>query len=261
MTAKIKGLSKIYILSAVYASTILFLVSCGQMGTIEYGTTDGAETTAVGIVSDSVLVPTYYELTQLSDIVLIGHVRSEVGVINTARNHTDNSQPDPRFFTVAVVYAVEVEEYLVGEGPRIIYLTQWEGSINHGTTPSPAEIEQARVASENELYTSLDSSKRYLMFLRSIEVWDDYDIAGLEKGNLFVRTANPWLFDATDQMSVFVLDVLSGIEQAYPALSLAEIVEQMKDPAMTPLTVPYPAPGESPLEQFQPTVPSSYPAP
>ena len=261
---KIKRLSRICLITAFISSTALFLVSCNQVNPTENFTTDDADGDVVEIVSEeasSVLIPTYYELAQLSDIVVIGQVRSEVGVINTARNPSDNSQPDSRFFTVAVVYAIEVDKYLVGEGPSSIYLAQWEGSIYHGETPSPAEIDQARAASKNQLNISLEAGKRYLMFLRSIEVWEDYSIAELEKGNLFVRTANPWLFDTTDEMRVFVLDRLSGIEQTYPAQSLDEIVEQMKDPTITPLTVPYPVPGEIPLEQFQPTLPAVYPAP
>ena len=182
-------------------------------------------------------------------------------MINTARNPSDNSQPDARSFTVAVVYAVEVEEYLVGDGPGTIYFAQWEGSVNHGTTPSPAEIEQVRAASENELYTSLDGNKTYLMFLRSIEVWEDYTLAELEDGNLFVRTANPWLFDASDSMNVFVVAMTSGIAQIYPPQSLAEIIAQMNDPALTPPSVPYPAPLADPLEQPALTAPPSYPVP
>ncbi|MBN1149123.1 MAG: transposase [Anaerolineales bacterium] len=40
----------------------------------------------------------------------------------------------------------------------------------------------------------------------------------------------------------------------------AEIVEQMNNPEMVPPIIPYPAPGENPLYQSQPTK-SSYPAP
>lgn len=264
MREKMKRLSRIYLISVFFTLALLFLVSCGQMRPTENVMTDDPDVTAVETkyeVSSSVLVPTYYGLAQLSDIVVIGQVRAEVGVINTARDHADNSQPDSRFFTVAVVYAVEVEEYLVGAGPKIIYLTQWEGSIDYGTTPSPAEIERARATSANELYTPLDATKSYLMFLHAIKVWEDYKIEGLEDGNLFVRTATPWLFDATDPMSVFVLDLSSGVEQVYPPQPLPEIIAQMNDPALTPSSVPYLAPLESPLEQSDPTVPSAYPAP
>ena len=261
---EINGLSRIQIVTVFTISIALFLVSCGRADPTGYVMTDDSDATVVETIdeeSSSILTPTYYELTQLSDIVVMGHVRAEVGVINTARNPSDNSQPDTRSFTVAVVYAIDVEEYLAGDGPRTLYLARWEGSINHGTTPSPAEIEQARAASENELYTSLDGNKTYLMFLRSIEVWEDYTLAELDDGNLFVRTANPWLFDASDPMNVFVVAMTSGIAQIYPPQSLAEIIAQMNDPALTPPSAPYPVPLESPLEQFEPTAPSSYPAP
>jgi hypothetical protein len=265
MMAKMKGLSRSYLISAFFSSTLLLLVSCGQMNAAENVTTDGPETTTIGTVSDTVLIPTYYELAQRSDIVLIGRMRSKVGVINSARNHSDNSQPDPRFSAETIVYAVEVEEYLVGEGPEIIYLAQWEGGFYNGTTPSSAEIDQVIIQSDPGGYTPLDSNKSYLMFLRSMEVWEDYDIAELENGNFFGRTADPWLFDATDPMRVFVLNMSSGIEQIYPPLPLAEIIAQMNDPTLTPPSVPnpvpYPAPLESTLEQSEPTAPSSYPAP
>jgi hypothetical protein len=265
MMAKINRFSRLQIVTVFTISVALFLVSCGQADPTGYVMTDDAEATVVETVdeeSSSVLVPTYYELTQLSDIVVMGHVRAEVGVINTARYPADISRPDPRSFTIAVVYAIDVEEYLAGDGPRTIYLARWEGSIDHGTTPSPAEIDQARAAaSANALYTSFDSHKTYLMFLRSIQVWEDYAIAELEEGNLFVRTANPWLFDASDPMSVFVVGVTSGIEQIYPPQPLAEITAQMNDPARTPPSVLYPVPLESPLQQFEPTAPLSYPMP
>ena len=262
--AKINGLSRIQIVTVFAITMSLILVSCGQVDTTGYVMNDDSDATVVETVDEEssyVLVPTYYELTQLSDIVVIGHVRAEVGVINTARNHADNSQPDSRFFTVAAVYAIEVEKYLFGEGPGTIYLAQWEGSVNHGTTPSPAEIEQARAASEYELYTSLDVKKTYLMFLHSIEVWEDYTIAELEAGNLFVRTANPWLFDATDPMNVLVVDLINDIETIYPPQPLTEIIAQMNDPARTPPSIPYPVPLESLLERSEPTAPPPYPVP
>jgi hypothetical protein len=260
-----KGLSRNYLISAFFTSTLLMLVSCGRMNPAEIVATDDPETTTIGTVSESVLIPTYYELAQFSDIVLIGRVRSEVGVINTARNPSDTSQPDPRYFVETIVYAVEVEEYLVGEGPEIIYLARWEGCFYHGTTPGSTEMDQVIFLSEPGGYSPLDTNKRYLMFLHAYEVWEDYDIAELENGNLFVLAGNPWLFDVTDPMNVFVLDASSGMEQIYPPQPLAEIIAQMNDPTLTPpsvpYSVPYPAPLESPLEQIEPAAPSAYPAP
>ena len=266
MMAKKKGLSRNYLISAFFSSTLLLLVSCGQMNAAENVATDDPETITIGTASLTILIPTYYELAQRSDIVLIGRVRSEVGVINSARSYPDPSQPDPRYLIEVVVYAVEVEEYLVGEGPEIIYLGQWEGSFyNYGITPSAAEMDQVIIQSDPGGDTPLDANKRYLMFLRSSEVWEDYDIAELENGNFFGGTADPWLFDATDPMRVFVLNLSNSGERIYPPQPLAEIIAQMNDPALTPpsvpYSVPYPAPLESPLEQIEPTASLSYPAP
>lgn len=262
MTAKEKSLSNLYFVYAIVISFYLSLVSCRPMTTSTTPTPNVPVKTALEVVdvSSSALVTTFYELSQLSDIVIIGTVTSELGVINTARSPGDNSQPDHRFFTIATVYEVEVEEYLVGNGPSFIYFAQWEGSIYHGETPSPEEIEQERLSSENKLYKSLRSDVRYLMFLRSIEVWEDYKIDGLEKGELFVRTANPWLFDATDQLRVLVMDMSTGVENMYPPQSLAEIIEKMKNSEIILPTVSYPAPAESSLDQSEPATPS-YPVP
>ncbi len=77
---------------------------------------------------------------------------------------------------------------------------------------------------------------------------------------VLLRTANPWLFDTTDPLSVLVVDLINSIGQIYPPQPLAEIIAQMNDPALTPPSVPYPVPLQSPLEQFEPTAPPSYPA-
>ena len=261
--SKKNGSAEIYVSTATLVLSLLFLASCSQIKTPTIDTTYEPVKTAVEVVveeSSSVLIPTFYDLSQISDIVIIGQVLSDVGVINTARNPKDNSKPDPRFFTVASVYEVEVEEYLIGEGPDIIYLVQWEGDIYHGKTPSPEEIEQARLAAENKIYTSIRTNIEYLMFLRSIEVWEDFNIAELEQGNLFIRTANPWLFDATDQRSVFVVDTLNDIGKIFPPQPLADIIKLMNSPQMVPVSTPYPAPVENPIYQSEPTK-SSYPAP
>lgn len=263
MMVKENWFFKIFPLFLVLISAQLLVISCGQNTITTTAPEITSEENKVEIISESastIIIPSFYELASYSDIVIIGRIRSEAGVINTARDPKDNSKPDPRFFTVVQIYLVEVEKYIKGNGLELIYLGQKQGKFVYGSTPSPDEISQVRLSSANKIYTPLSSSKNYLMFLRSIEVWEDYQVAGLESGNLYVRTANPWLFDATDQKRVNVVEMLNGIEKMFPPKSLSAIIELMNNPEMIQPTTPYPGPLESPLNQSQPTI-SSYPEP
>jgi hypothetical protein len=209
----------------------------------------------------SVLLPSYYELTKASDVVILGRLKSEVGIINTAREPGNNSAPDPRFYTIGVVYQVEVDEYLKGSGPETIFVARFEGKTQDGKTPSPLEIEQIRgETSKNEQYIPFRAETTYLMFLHAIDVWDDYKIDGLRPDNLFVRTAEPWLFDASNKNSVSVIDHSMEVLSLFPPQSIHEILAQMNDPKISPPVEPYPSPNDNRRDQSQPAS-SNYPDP
>ncbi len=220
----------------------ILLTSCVQVG--EISDIDAAENMEeqakiVAQSSDSILIPSFYELTQLSDVVIIGKAVAEVGIINTARTHTDRTKPDPNFFSIVQVYEIEVEQYLKGDGPKTIYVGQNQGYLPHGKTPRPEEIEQTAIYVKGDTFITLRLNSPYLMFLVAVEeIYEDYKIDGLQSSNFFVRPANPWRFDLTDRNHVIVEDEITDLDNLFPPQPLSEIIKLMNEP----LPTPYPAP-------------------
>jgi hypothetical protein len=229
------------------ASTSALIVACGQNTPTATVLQNTPENTQVIFESGlRVVIPTYYELANRSDIVILGQVLSEVGILNGARDYPDISKPDPRLFYIQPVYKVKVEKFLMGNGTNIVNIARSEGFIEDSGTPSPESIEDARAMAKNKEYVPFELSKRYLMFLTEGSIWEGRNtINELKQGIVYSFAGFPGYFDASDVERVSVVAPENEMYMFFPPQSLDEIVEQMTNPDLrppTPAGIPYPDP-------------------
>lgn len=207
------------------------------------------ETTPYVIVQNSAVVyTTMKEITDKSDIIIIGQPTKKNGIINTDRDPNDPSKPDPQYFGIGQIYEVEVSNYLKGDGVNTLYIVEYQGhAFQNPQELTENEIEQAM---QRENIIPLSISKRYIMFLRSFT--DDYVDFPYQH---YSGVGHPWRFEITDSDCVQPDDEITDLSIYFPPTLLDKFIQYINNPAIFP-EVPYPAPlspGRCPIPNIDTT--------
>ena len=213
------------------------------------------------------------ELTYYSDIIVIARPISVGDIVNSARDVTDVSKPDPNRFSITAVYKMKVEDYLVGDGPETILVGQNLGSISQTgeRTPTPKEIRRVTLDNRDNSYTPIRSGNRYLLFLDGHR-GEDYVIDGFQTSynasDLYSVLLPPRVFNLNDPNCVYPELPTEGYNPSFRPMPLAQILEEIEkpfDPQDPAASIPYPAPRISEdclyLTVTPPAYPLPYPAP
>ena len=213
------------------------------------------------------------ELTYYSDIIVIARPISVGDIVNSARDVTDVSKPDPNRFSITAVYKMKVEDYLVGDGPETILVGQNLGSISQTgeRTPTPKEIRRVTLDNRDNSYTPIRSGNRYLLFLDGHR-GEDYVIDGFQTSynasDLYSVLLPPRVFNLNDPNCVYPELPIEGYIPSFRPMPLAQILEEIEkpfDPQDPAASIPYPAPRISEdclyLTVTPPAYPLPYPAP
>lgn len=107
--------------------------------------------------SSFVSATTLRELTNASDIVLIGTVEGESGTRNLARNPKDLTKEDPNYIVVGQDYSVSVQTVLKGAAPQQVTITVARGRGN-----------RARGVNDDADFVPLRAPQLYALFLRRL---------------------------------------------------------------------------------------------
>ncbi len=208
-------------------------------------------------LSSQITATSIQELAKYSDIIVIARALAEEGVINSARDPSDPSKPDKRFFSGGQVYQLEVERYLKGEGANAINVVEFFGSMELdpvGVIPSASEIKQMFIENAGREFIPITLERRYLMFLRVLDPLD-YELDGYQSGSLYIGvlgTMSPWRFDLSDPEHVVAESPLQDAERLFPPRSLDSLKYQIEHPEFIPTPVNprtgtgYPAPTTTP---------------
>lgn len=181
---------------------------------------------------------TFKEIVDRSSAIVIGWPTSTKGVVNTARDPKDPTRQDPNYFGIGQVYEVQVDRYLKGNGPDLIYVIQNEGLI-----PSKSkEVTEDEVVQAKKLSNTLPLTigDQYIMFLSASEF--SYD--NFSKDGLFIGRGHPWRFEVTSSECVQPEDALTVVIRYFPSQTLDKFIELINDPNAAP-EMPYPAQGIS----------------
>jgi len=203
------------------------------------------------ISSQSVIFRSFAELAAYSELVVIGKVIKEDGlIIHGARNPLDTSVPAEGVFSIARIYQVQVDRYIKGDGPEMIYLSQGEGLLLRetirGETPTAEEIEQITSQNKGREYIPPEFDHPYLMFLARFDK-GDYKVDGYTANEIFGAAVHPWLFDLKDPDRIQAQDAAAWNMTDFPPKPLSTAIEEINQPYQRPTPdttnpVPYPAP-------------------
>ncbi len=124
--------------------------------------------TMVALNFDGTFARSIGELTDTADVIVKGRVARVAGVINTAMNPDDPSQPHAEVFGLGRIYEIEVDERFKGEVPGRLTLVQNEGYFDIGELSekqleNPSSIES--VGNVDTVKPGVD----YVFFLRSVD--------------------------------------------------------------------------------------------
>jgi len=201
-------------------------------------TTDELDVTTYVVEEVPVAYTSIPELSNMSDIIIIGKIISAGNIINMARD-VNTAKPDPNYFGIGQTYKVEIESYLKGDGDKIIEFVQYQGFIITGLTNPPID-EIEKVKSETD-YIHLDKNQKLLMFLDK----SPYEYREYTRAPLFISVGHPSLFDITDPECVQPLDTLIDIHKYFPPKSFITFAQQINEPfdvSSKPEAFPYPPP-------------------
>jgi hypothetical protein len=192
------------------------------------------------VASSRRIFDTYEKLLKVTDLVVIGVVKAEDGlIIHGSRNAEDRSQPSEGLYGICTVYRVRLEQIIYGKAGDELLLCHGGGILPaeavKGETPSESEIRQVIVGNAGVKYIPLEMGRRYLMFLHPLDT-QEYPIDGYISNQVFGRAGAPWLFDLSDEKAVRAIDVDEYVVDLYPPRSLEEMIQLLLGAA------PYPAP-------------------
>jgi len=120
-------------------------------------------------ISSQIAASSIQELAYYSDIIVVGQIVSKEKIINTARDPSDPTQPDPRFFSIGQVYKVEAERVLKGESIKHLLVLQNQGLLatTSSMRPNSVEIESEINRNEQKTFLPLSLNTRYIFFSES----------------------------------------------------------------------------------------------
>lgn len=211
---------------------------------------------AMAISSKQVYVGSFSELAHYSNLVVVGQIVSKEGFINTARDSSDIMQPDPRQFSIARLYRVEVERVLKGDALPTLLLAQGQGMLfadagwkADNVTPSGSdlvvvqiqeqltldvgaidagppefEIELESQQNEGKTYVPLAMNTRYLFFLREMDGFG-YEDNRTPSDGFYVGAFDPWLFRINPDGSLVLESLPGGLELCSPDTTLEDVAE------------------------------------
>jgi hypothetical protein len=202
--------------------------------------TQDASVVEYQITSSRRIFDTYEKLLKVTDLVVIGVVEAEDGlIIHGSRNAEDHSQPSEGLYGICTVYRVRLEQIIYGKASEELLLCHGGGILPaeavKGEMPSVSEIRQVIVGNAGVKYIPLEMGRRYLMFLHPIDT-QEYQIDGYISNQVFGRAGAPWLFDLSDEKAIRAIDVDEYVVDLFPPRSLEETIQLILGAA------PYPAP-------------------
>jgi len=114
----------------------------------------------VSVSGSPILARDVSDMVRMSELIVVGNVRAEGGVRNTARNPKDITRPDPNLEVQSQDYIVAVESVLKGQAADQITVTSARsGTVRHN----------GRTASyKYENFVPLRPGARYALMLRSV---------------------------------------------------------------------------------------------
>ncbi len=136
------------------------------------------------ITSDYITLNSVSDLTQQSDIVVLGTVTQlEDEQFNTARNTRDPSQPASDLYIKGAIYDILVEQYLKGSGGSEIRILQSENIT------LPSTYSEGSTVNITDDFIPIAVDGRYVFFLSKVESYPDSPFP-----DLFSGTAEPYRF-------------------------------------------------------------------
>lgn len=252
----------IVFLSLILSCSVVETRIAGEEATITQTSTFSDGVMIVESSGSTIAASSIPELSHYSDVVVIGKFIEKEKIIHTTRNTKDLSQPHPRFFGVSQVYLVEVLQYLKGNGPDRIKVTQHLGALlvdpydsGKEATPSPSDIDNLIQENAHKYYEPVNMGAEYLLFLR---VFDsrEYEMDGYLSTQIYSGALQPWRFIINEDEQILSETFLDGLKKMFPPMPLDVAIEHVNMP-YTPADAdpanPYPPPSS--------TEPSPYPSP
>jgi hypothetical protein len=191
----------------------------------------------VSIQESAVVYTNFKEITDRSDVIIIGTSIAQKVIVNIARDPNDHTMPDPLYFSIGQIYEIQVDRYLKGDGTASIYVIQNEGFMPLGSQePTNDDIDKAKKLSDS---APLVIGRVYIMFLSYHDPeysYDDFPI----KEFLFAK-GHPWRFEITNTGCVQPEDGITDLYIYFPSTAVNEFIQYINKPTTFP-EVPYPAP-------------------
>lgn len=215
--------------------------------------TASSDPTSLSRISTQLAASSFQELAYYSDIVVIGQIISKEQIINTARDPSNPTKPDPRFFSINQVYSVKVDSILEGESKNILLLVHNQGLLKTApdVTPTIAEIESEIDRNIQKTFIPLSLDTRYIFFLKILDKIS-YDLNGYKSTELYAGVAEPWRFKITSDDLVVPETLFPDMDMCFPRISVKEVgvlvetssdtysrqdAHPCKDPYPLPLTI------------------------
>lgn len=218
-------------------------------------TTISSGNISIQVQESYIIFPTFKELVSAADVIILGQPTGSKGVVNTARNINDISQPDAGIFSIGQVYQVQVERYLKGDGPQSILVIQNQGYLSLeslGLTADEVTASDIERARQSFAVLPLTIGRQYIFFLSTA----DFAYGELPKEGTFAAGGLPWRFHVASLDCVYTEDTEAEIARYYPPQTLDDFLELIENPASIS-GVPYPAPDT--LQVCPPKVLRPYP--
>jgi len=200
--------------------------------------------TTITRISSKIASSSIQELFYYADVVVIGRVVSKKAIVNTARNPSDLSEADSRFYSINQIYQVEFDQILKGQPPKALLVVQNQGilTLDATSTPDSKDIEAEVKRNDQITFIPLSSTKQYLLFLRILDKMN-YKIGEYKSTELYAGVAEPWRFEIMLDGTIVPETLMSGLEYYFPSQPLEAAIQAMSEP-FTPGQIinPYPPP-------------------
>lgn len=179
------------------------------------------------VTDDPAIVGSLEELVERSPLILIGRVREEAGIVNTARLEEDPTQPDPYAFGLGQVYRMDVEEYVKGSGPLDLNIVNGEGFLSSRddipVVPPESAAEMDCIRAAYLQYQPLRIGQRYLFFVNIADYFDpEVDYAGTAFGH-------PWRFLLPEGGVARQESPYDEVDELFSAMASEDLVEAVTE--------------------------------
>ncbi|BAD40951.1 hypothetical protein [Symbiobacterium thermophilum] len=162
---------------------------------------------SVAIRADYQVYTTLEELVEEASVIAVGMVEGVEGTRNLARDPDNPDLPHPSLEIIGYDYRFVVEEYLKGDGPDTILVTEARKFLSHGREGIPAEPPAPE----------MESGGRYILFLNR----------AADAEGRWIGVAEPWRFALRDA-EVQVESMWEAAPRAFPSVGEGEFVDQIR---------------------------------